>query len=216
MVSWCLGCNSTTNCLSTSRVYHEDRPFWYVRETHGHELQQHRLTCETTSGYPSKHVMTITGFLVIAGYFAGKEMCQMLNDVESKALKVFISAVQLVFVFLMAFCRMYFSCHFMHQCLGGAILAMAVLYGIRCNHCHIFTIGKIVFVGGVVALATFVIVTYYAMLVFGYDPHWPVRMAFKWCSNPDYLKHESISIFQLSRDFGSILGVALSAPLIRL
>lgn len=116
----------------------------------------------------------------------------------------------------MAICRMYFGCHFLHQCIAGGLIAGAVLYGIRFNHWKLYTIGKITFVGCVIAMASFIIAIYYAMVMFDYDPHWPVRMAFKWCSNPEYLKHETTPIFSLCRDFGSILGTALSAPLLRL
>lgn len=202
--------------LSVCRVYHEDRPYWYLKETNGLDLQQHRLTCETTSGYPSKHVLSVTGFLVIVGYFSAKELGKCLNDAESKTFKLLVTITQYVLVILMGFCRMYFGCHFLHQCLAGGLLAMVVLYGIRCNHLKVFTIGKINFVGSVMALASFVISIYYTMVILDYDPHWPVRMAFKWCSRPEYLKHESTPIFSLCRDFGSILGAAFSAPLIRL
>lgn len=198
------------------RVYHEDRPYWYVKETNGLDLLQHRLTCETTSGYPSKHVMSVTGFLIIVGFFSGKELGKCLNDSESKTLKFLITIVQYILVILMGISRMYFGCHFLHQCLAGAFLATVVLCCLRYDQWKIFTIERYLFVAGVMALASFVISIYYTMITLDYDPHWPVRMAFKWCARPEYLKHESTPIFSLCRDFGTILGAALSAPLMRL
>lgn len=199
-----------------SRIYHEDRPYWYVRENELQELVQNRLTCETTSGYPSKHVMSITGFLIILGYFCCRELGRFLNEVESNVCKKLITFGQYFLVISMGLSRVYFGCHFLHQCAAGGFLALVVLYGIRYNGWRVYSVGKVAFVGTVICLASFVISIYYTMVLLDYDPHWPVRMAFKWCSNPEFLKHESTPIFSLCRDFGSILGTALSAPLIRL
>lgn len=67
-------------------------------------------------------------------------------------------------------------------------------------------------IAGVAAVGLFVVGMYFAKLYAGFDPHWSVRMAFKWCLDPEYLRHETSPIFVMCRNLGFMMGIALASP----
>jgi hypothetical protein len=46
----------------------------------------------------------------------------------------------------------------------------------------------------------------------GIDPQWSVRLAFKWCENPEWIHVNTTPLFSLVRDCGSMFGLAMVAP----
>ncbi|KAG8252478.1 Glucose-6-phosphatase [Homalodisca vitripennis] len=54
---------------------------------------------------------------------------------------------------------------------------------------------------------------YVLQLALGVDPQWSVRMAFKWCRNPEYVHVVTTPLFSLVRDCGASLGLAMASPI---
>lgn len=46
----------------------------------------------------------------------------------------------------------------------------------------------------------------------GIDPQWSVRLAFKWCRNPEYVHVVTTPLFSLVRGCGASLGLAMASP----
>jgi hypothetical protein len=46
----------------------------------------------------------------------------------------------------------------------------------------------------------------------GVDPQWSVRLAFKWCEQPEWIHVNTTPLFSLVRDCGSMFGLALASP----
>ena len=57
---------------------------------------------------------------------------------------------------------------------------------------------------GVLLLAGVAI--FYALLLFGVDPLWSFYLAERWCSQPDWIHHNTSLLYALVRDSSSLLG----------
>jgi len=47
---------------------------------------------------------------------------------------------------------------------------------------------------------------FYALLLFGVDPLWSFYLAERWCSQPDWVHHNTSLLYALVRDSASLLG----------
>lgn len=188
------------------------RPIWWIRENniHSTQINQSQYSCDTSPGFPSTHSMSFTGFVfILLLYF------NLFPHKRSIAVTVMSIPSWIVCV--------YFGTNFLHQCICGSIVAVFVIEFIRRRRRQrqwsadgvIFMESwwrKTTAIAAVTAVGLFVIGMYFVKLHTGLDPHWSVRMAFKWCSDAEYLRHETSPIFVMCRDLGFIMGIALSSP----
>lgn len=224
--------------FSPHRFIAEGRPYWWVMETSVYtiydrpELRQTYLTCETSAGSPSGHSMLFATTL----YVAMQETLQSQKwyrtasgTVKYCTWNVFITVVTLV-----AISRMYFACHFLHQCLLGIVLGIAVGHFIRQPHIQRQLI-KMPSTDALVvglALVLLMITAYFGQILFEIDPLWSVHkvrihksirrvviqqlsvwlQAFNWCKDPFFVKPETTPVYGLSRLFGLLFGIVLLAP----
>ncbi|XP_034099543.2 glucose-6-phosphatase catalytic subunit 1 [Drosophila albomicans] len=197
-------------------IYPELRPLWWLRELYangnrnairsGIALQSHDLSCETSGGLPCAHSMSLMAFLVIlSSHLSLSSGCR-----NRKVLLYSIVGCCMISVWLS---RLYLATEFLHQCLLGSYIAISTLSNIDRHSDYLRSRRRIHLVAIVLLLGSLATAVYFIKLRLGFDPHWSVRQAFKWCPEPTYMRHEGSPIFLLTRDLGNLMGVALSVPL---
>ncbi|XP_073821922.1 glucose-6-Phosphatase [Musca autumnalis] len=200
-------------------IFPEYRPIWWLREFEskykyrGFNLEAN--TCDTSAGFPSSHAITFTAFAFIFFHWLLVKLnkrCDMSNFEKYIWVLGFVSLP----LGILWTARLYFLTEFLHQCIAGSLLA---LFGVHLfNHysSHLLKLKKWSTVLLVLLLGVVPVGVYFAMIyLVDMDPHWSVRMAFKWCSEVTLMRHEAGPIYVLFRDFGYLLGVALSCPLLQ-
>lgn len=195
------------------------RPYWWVHETHLFTnltrpyVRQTYLTCETTSGNPSGHVMftaSILYFIIKAIFYQSPWFRRYLN----KPFKFFVWNIYLGILGLISISRMFFACHFFHQCVLGSCFGITISHFLQLRRVNRFLteIHRIkAFVLGL-AIVIFTISFYFAHYIIAQDPLWTVKKAFNWCKDPYYIKPETTPIYSLAREFGLMFGLILCAP----
>lgn len=206
-------------------ILREDRPYWWVRETtlYGNSyphLKQTPLTCETGPGCPSGHVMNAAALLyVIISSFINYYTKRNVNENVKSLIRCVFWCVYIFLLGLVSVSRMYMATHFPHQCMLGAILGFVIgrLFGKRgyyitdlWHNCK--KIKMLIFVA---LLTSITVVMYFGQKIFGYDPQWSVKMAFKWCENPTYVHVSTTPMYTLVRDLGIGLGIVSVTPVMR-
>ncbi|XP_046681969.1 glucose-6-phosphatase 2 [Homalodisca vitripennis] len=201
----------------------EDRPFWWVREygTGAPELRQTPLTCETSPGSPSGHVMGFAALLYALLRWAIANFINKSSELthnQKKRRRQFLWGVVLVALVLVSLSRVFVAAHFPHQCVLGALLGLMIGYvltdqGPWClrnwwrgaSRFSLFCVS--------LTLIAISAGAYVLQLALGVDPQWSVRMAFKWCRNPEYVHVVTTPLFSLVRDCGASLGLAMASPI---
>ncbi|XP_055837465.1 glucose-6-phosphatase catalytic subunit 1 [Episyrphus balteatus] len=188
----------------TKWVFPQYRPFWWIRENNlrSIKINQSSISCDTAAGFPSAHSMSFTGFVFVFLLYLNLSPRNRWLAVTLLSIPTWIACV-------------YFGSHFLHQCICGSIVAVFVIELIRRKQRDVIFMQswrKKTAIAAVTAVGIFVIGMYFAMLYAGLDPHWSVRMAFKWCPDPQYLRHETSPVFVMCRDIGFMMGIALSSP----
>ncbi|XP_017856732.1 PREDICTED: glucose-6-phosphatase [Drosophila arizonae] len=194
-------------------IYPDWRPLWRLRELYANEyairpgvaLQSHDLSCETSGGLPCAHSMAWTALLMVVSMHL-----PMKNRSSSWRLTMY--GLIGCCILSMWLSRLYLATEYLHQCLLSTYLAISLLascqrhlnslYSRRCSWAVLM----------VLLLGCLAMAVYFLKLHLDIDPHWSVRQAFKWCSEPTYMRHESSPIFLLARDLGNLMGVALALP----
>lgn len=203
----------------------EDRPYWWVRETSFYagsrrpHLRQFPQTCETGPGSPSGHTATAAMVLMLIVMW----ISHVMNDRKYyiwwwKYLVYPLCALALGSVML---ARMFTASHFPHQCLFGALvgsyLAPALCiyvsdpyiwkYGFHATYptnkavvWHMFGVGITILI---------VIFTYFSLRVCGWDPQWTVKLAFRWCENPEDIHVTTTPMYALVQCTAHLMGWAL-------
>ncbi|XP_017460783.1 PREDICTED: glucose-6-phosphatase 2-like [Rhagoletis zephyria] len=190
-----------------------NRPYWWIREyNESSVLQQYHGTCETTAAFPSSHCLSFTTFFYLVVLFL-LPPCWRRLKLSTRHLSAICRALVILSATCMSLSRIYLAAQFPHQCFASCFGAIAALHAFDRYSDNLYTLSRfravlIVFCGSI-----FPVVIYLGMLRLDLDPHWSVRMAFKWCMDPAQMRHEESSIFVLGRDFGYLMGVVLSAPL---
>ncbi|XP_026756346.2 glucose-6-phosphatase catalytic subunit 1 [Galleria mellonella] len=202
----------------------EDRPYWWVRETSFYtgprpQLRQSRHTCETGPGCPSGHTATTATILILLIMW----ISHIMNDRKCyvwwwKYVVYPVFACALGSVML---ARMFVATHFPHQCLLGALvgsfLAPALCiyvsdpfiwrYGLHARLPAARAVAWHIFSAAVtVAIAA---VTYLSLTLCGWDPHWTVKLAFRWCESPDDIHVSTTPMYSLVQSTSALLGWAL-------
>ncbi|KAJ6628037.1 Glucose-6-phosphatase catalytic subunit 1, partial [Pseudolycoriella hygida] len=197
-------------------IVSEGRPYWYVFSMENRPiLRQTEITCETSSGNPSGHVMFQAAFL----YLILTELMNQLHRRKcftKKTSKILGWFVYLCLINMVALSRMYFACHFFHQCLLGAILGHFIArYTVRntagMEKMYEFSKLRMLAIGIIVAATAASV--FFGQKLFGRDPLWSIKIAFNRCENPLYLKPDSTPVFAIIKDLGLFSGIILSAPL---
>lgn len=125
---------------ATRRYFAADRPFWWVHETKVYSalnrptLYQTERTCETSPGSPSGHMMIGAGFLFINLITVEKLIVRnFTSNAIRRVLRYLARLAFAAFLIVLAFSRMYFATHFLHQLVLGAV------YGICVTEAVVFT-----------------------------------------------------------------------------
>lgn len=169
--------------LPLIRLLREDRPFWWVHETHLYtdanrpKLRHHPLTCRATAGGPSGHSSIMTVILYLHGRW-------LVNFLEKKTrtdrdlLNCIVFSVVSVVLILTWISGAYFGSYFFHQGVTGTTLALSVLTSFEqgefrqeifhADRKRAFTFA----IGAVLTAATI----YIGMVRMDIDPMWSVRM----------------------------------------
>ncbi|XP_050669544.1 glucose-6-phosphatase catalytic subunit 1 [Leptidea sinapis] len=203
----------------------EDRPYWWVRETTYYtgtarpKLYQTAQTCETGPGCPSGHTATAASILILAIMW----ISHILNDRKWKFeywkyLVYPIFASQMLSVML---ARMYVATHFPHQCLLGALIGAFIApalclyvadpYIWHYGHYSTQTTSSSIKKHLIVALLTAAVcvLTYFGLMLSGIDPHATVKLAFRWCENPDSIHVSTTPLYALVQCSSTLIGWAL-------
>lgn len=173
-------CSELANCLLKWLIA-EDRPYWWVMETNAYtmltrpSLRQTYLTCETSAGSPSGHSMLFATILFVAMQDALQSMQWYRtanNTVKYCTWNIFIT-----FITLVAISRMYFACHFLHQCLLGVVIGISIGHCIRQPYVQQQLIDMRMADALVIGIV-FVLLTglfYFGQMFLRIDPQWSVR-----------------------------------------
>lgn len=172
---------SNSPSLLKCRLIHEDRPYWWVMETKSYThfvrpvLEQTSLTCETSSGSPSGHAMMFSTVLFVIMQDSLRLVDKNTNS--SKTVKYCSWNTFLSLVTLVCISRMYFACHFFHQCLFGVVIGIFVGYCIRRKdiYNHILHMRPLRALLIYISLMLLTVCIYFALLLFEIDPQWSVR-----------------------------------------
>lgn len=202
-------------------ILNEDRPFWWVHETKLYTsltrpiLYQTERTCETSGGSPSGHMMLASCFLFIIyeelnsvidrhTLHTQNIMLRILNRISVIALLTFVAAS-----------RMFFSAHFLHQCILGCVLGILVaklMSTERFSEIISQYRKKDWFILGM-CMATSVTIIYWAHKLLSGNPMRTVHLAFQHCLNPLFPSPETTVVFSAIRCIGMTFGILLNSPI---
>ncbi|XP_055637828.1 glucose-6-phosphatase 3 isoform X2 [Toxorhynchites rutilus septentrionalis] len=196
----------------------EDRPFWWVRETkefttlNRPKLYQNELTCEPSPGNPSGHLMTSTTYLYV--------IFSVLEEAGMRYGKFVVIAMRICYYLALLFIsvsRMYFGCHFLHQCIFGILMGVILTkltmslsfekYLTKLTRKRRLTYCSMI-------CMTFLGV-YWVQKALGVDPQWSVKMAFKWCDDPFFLDPSTTLVFSIIRLTGALIAFAIVGPVLK-
>lgn len=139
-------------------------------------LRQTYLTCETSAGNPSGHVMMTASilFFIIRSIIYRTHWCRKRMN---KTFKYFIWNIYVCIIGLVTLSRMYFGCHFSHQCLLGSYFGMTIsqlLQNQKLNRSLIeMKRPKAALYG--FGLLIIILCCYFGHQLFGYDPQWTIQ-----------------------------------------
>uniref|UniRef100_A0A8D8GF36 Glucose-6-phosphatase n=2 Tax=Culex pipiens TaxID=7175 RepID=A0A8D8GF36_CULPI len=197
----------------------EDRPFWWVRETsefttlNRPKLYQNELTCEPSPGNPSGHLMTSTTYLYVI--FSVLEEAAVLR--HGKPVVISLRVCYYFSLLLISISRMYFGCHFLHQCIFG-ILAGVLLTKVTMSLSFEKYLTKLTRrrrLAYCCLICLLLLGIYWGQKLFGVDPQWPVKMAFKWCDDPFFLDPNTTLVFSIVRLTGALFAFAIVGPVLK-
>ncbi|XP_062551367.1 glucose-6-phosphatase 2 isoform X1 [Armigeres subalbatus] len=196
----------------------EDRPFWWVRETkefttlNRPKLYQNELTCEPSPGNPSGHLMTSTTYLYVIFSVLEEAGIQY-----GRTVVVTLRACYYLSLLLISVSRMYFGCHFLHQCIIGILLGvvMTKLTMSLSFEKYLTKLTRKRRLGYCCLICLVLLGVYWGQKLFGVDPQWSVKMAFKWCDDPFYLDPSTTLVFSIVRLTGSLVSFATVGPVLK-
>ncbi|XP_058815377.1 glucose-6-phosphatase 3 isoform X1 [Topomyia yanbarensis] len=196
----------------------EDRPFWWVHETNEFtslnrpKLYQNEYTCEPSPGNPSGHLMTSTTYLYV--------MFSVLEEAVLQYGRSVVIALRVCYYLMLLFIsvsRMYFGCHFLHQCIFGILLGV-VLTKLTMSlsfEKHLTKLSRKRRIAYCCLTCLVLLGIYWGQKLIGVDPQWSVKMAFKWCDDPFYLNPSTTLVFSAIRLTGSLVAFAIVGPVLK-
>lgn len=165
------------------RILADTRPVWWISETDAYtnllrpDMRQTQHSCETTPGCPSGHTM----FNAALMYVILSEVLKSQTNRSAKAyryLNVTCWTLLSLHLVLVSASRMYFGCHFLHQCILGIVL------GVGCSK---YILGPSEIVNRLMkadasklwlinaALVAIALAIYLGHILIGADPLWSIR-----------------------------------------
>lgn len=161
----------------------DSRPYWWVQQTDAYNahdatarpmLRQTEITCETSAGNPSGHVMLAAAcwYVLADRVLQTRPRCRWLAALVWSAYAGGICMVTAS--------RMYYACHYLHQCVLGAALGFAMArFMVRADNdsamLRLWTADRrgLAMVGG--TMAALALCVYVGQLIVGVDPLWSIR-----------------------------------------
>ncbi|XP_077292085.1 glucose-6-Phosphatase isoform X2 [Arctopsyche grandis] len=224
----------------------EHRPYWWVRETHFYGpirsnkplLRLGPQTCETGPGSPSGHVMFAAIVLALISSWISIILSQkqILSVFMQKIIKNVLWVIIGVILILVTISRLFIATHFPHQCLIGAIFGFLTVYFISTFWMEPFMgidnnklvkenpnlyrkhlkLNILFNLSNVVFLVASPFALYWGQKLYGFDPLWSVKLAFKWCPAPEFVHYDTTPLYSFVKATGSVLGwVLCSTPSIK-
>lgn len=161
----------------------EARPYWWIHETTAYttltrpNIRQTEITCETSAGSPSGHVMFQAAFLYVIITELVKKL-EHRNVGYQKQIKFGAWLFYMTVLLMVGLSRMYFGCHFLHQCIFGASLGQLQTSYIldspsrlakllNAKKTTMFKIGFLMIVA--------VFGLYFSQKLMGVDPQWTIK-----------------------------------------
>lgn len=219
-----------------NRCLPEYRPGWWLRELPQNQQHLKDFTffpqgCETSSGFPTTTILLSMALAYVVLDLPNHRVFSKLE--KCMKYSMFITVLGLVWLG-----SLYLMTEFLHQCVLTTLITWIMLEKLEKIYPLLRNMKRRWFIAAIVGIACLPFSVYVGKLKMGIDPHWSVRMvigdltrlifyclisilislihlqAFKWCDNRNYLRYESSPIFSLARDFGYLMGYALSSTTI--
>lgn len=171
------------------RILAGTRPYWWINESDTFSnltrstLRQTHLTCETTAGNPSGHVMFTASILL----FITRNMHIFFQQTPwirrhlTPTFNYLFWNIYVGILGLIAISRMYFACHFFHQCVLGIFCGFAISHFLQdrtVNRCltemqriNSFLLG--------ICFVILCVSVYYSHYLLSINPQWAVKKVFQ-------------------------------------
>lgn len=168
--------------VSLRRILAEARPYWWIHETDAYtalsrpEMRQTELTCETSAGNPSGHVMFQAAFL----YVIVSELLKIAQTRYSAKTSSFIGwGTYCTVLLLVGVSRMYFGCHFCHQCIvGGTLGYLQTNYIMSKSNIlnDLCAARKFAMLKVGASMFLVALIVHFTHIILGLDPLWTIRI----------------------------------------
>ncbi|XP_012253680.2 glucose-6-phosphatase catalytic subunit 1 isoform X1 [Athalia rosae] len=206
-------------------LFMEERPYWWAKERELLRkypvpvLRQTPFTCETSPGSPSGHMMGSAAVLYTIMHFINDSISRhtSFSEANARRVKLLLWMLFIAIEVLIAASRIYFATHFPHQCFLGVLIGIFIARLFLCDPTfsawwqHTRTRQLLI------APAIMIFFSYGAHLLqksLDIDPHWSIKMAFKWCASPEWVHVDTTPFFSLVRVSGVAYGLALIGPVV--
>lgn len=170
------------------------RPYWWVKMGGGRpSLRQTEITCETSPGNPSGHVMLNAAIWFVFVYYgvcwvrrnypAGPFCGYTLSTLRQTGVWAPKAVWAAYFGMLLAVSvsRMYFASHFMHQCVLGGLVGWGLAHGLIAHQCgqwqerlFCYDWKKMTVLGA--GAGALVLAVHFGQLAVGLDPLWATKL----------------------------------------
>lgn len=203
----------------TSRLFAEDRPFWWIQENQfpsRFKLLQNDLTCEASPGSPSDHVTFIAAVLFVWSNW----LLKRFSANQWTFGKAFFGCILWQFTFtipmvVVIMSKLMAASNFLHQLILGFLLGIFIGKCVTtteassaCYNFSKWTRNRLI-----LGMLLFDFAGYWVQRLMDIDPQWSVKMAFKWCDHVEYLKPEQIPTYSLVQCFGIFVALTVSSPI---
>lgn len=202
-------------------ILSEDRPYWWIHESTAYTsltrptLYQTERTCETSPGSPSGHMMMAGCFMYLVYDEINLQIDKNVAFGKSIIWKIINRTFLLLILTATAISRMYFSNHFLHQCILGCMTGMVVAIVMTKGNISaiILKFERQMWISTVLSMIISVFAIFWTHKLISGNPMASVHLAFKYCQDPLYPKPETTVVFTALRSIALACGILLNAPL---
>lgn len=172
-------------CARENRILAGPRPYWWINETDLYSnhsrptIEQSYLTCEPSAGNPSDHAMVTATIL----YILLRSLLDDTNLGQCRFNRLLKGSAWSAFVVILCgttVSRMYFGCHFFHQCFIGICCGITLSQLLRNEWLtkYLMEVSKLKALALTTDMGLFMGSMYFSHYVFGADPQWAVRKVY--------------------------------------